>query len=115
MALGRAARIEGAVQVHAHQRAPGLVAGVLDQLLRIDAGAMHQVVQPTEMLGRRLEHPFAIMRHRHIQRMRVDALAGRVQFGGDVVQAGAVGRHQARRCQADAIARARDGGYLPFK
>ncbi|MNV76084.1 hypothetical protein D3C71_1694180 [compost metagenome] len=86
---------------------------------------MHQVVQPSEMLGRRLEHPFAIMRHRHIQRMRVDALAGRVEFGRDVVQAravdvrqhqaGAVGRHQARRCQADAIARARDGGYLPFK
>ncbi|MNU11278.1 hypothetical protein D3C72_2590010 [compost metagenome] len=62
VALGGAAGVERAVQVDPHQRAPGLVAGVLDQLLGVDAGAMDQVVQPAEMPGRRLEHPFAVVR-----------------------------------------------------
>ncbi|MNV71806.1 hypothetical protein D3C71_1648460 [compost metagenome] len=125
MALGGAAHVERAVQVHPHQRAPGLVAGVLDQLFRVDAGAMHQMVQPAEMPGGRLEHPFAVVRCRDVQDMGVDALSAGIQLGRHLRQARtvdirehqscAVRGHEARGRQPDPVACARDGGNLSFK
>ncbi|MNT36871.1 hypothetical protein D3C72_1729800 [compost metagenome] len=86
---------------------------------------MDQVVQPAEVLGARFKHAFAIVRHRYVQRVGVDPLSGGVELGRDLLQAGVVdvGQHQPRamrgheagRGQTDAVARARDGGNLPFE
>ncbi|KAG1453774.1 hypothetical protein G6F57_015651 [Rhizopus arrhizus] len=86
---------------------------------------MDQMVQPAEMLGRRLEHAFAVVRHGHIQRVGVDPLAAGIQLGRDRLQArvvdvgqhqpGAVGGHQPRGRQTNAIPCAGDDGHLSFE
>ena len=131
-----AADIEGAVQVHLDDRVPFLGRHVVEHAVAQDAGVVHNHVDATEIVDRRLHdllrifplgdavgvrHRAALavglgdLRHHLLRRADIVALAG--DRRADIVHhhLGAVRRQADRRRAADAAPRAGDHGDLAVK